>query len=269
MSTGMIVADHSHGGAMTVYDRVADPMAFIDQMGKVFAETGACGCKTHADGKLISLACLSERCSPFEIERRYHLMDGKLRKKADVMLAELRQAGGDFRWVKDGRDGEASIELTYRGQSYISTYTMADAERARLVKQNSGWEKNPANMLRARATSEGVRMIAPEIAKRARTSSIRMSQRAARRQNQPSDRPLTKRPGARSCSNRHRPPQRHRRQLLHRLQLLRRRLPRPRASLRRPARLRQSRRPLRLRRLPLSLSPLSLSSLSRLLLRAP
>lgn len=163
MTTEMTVA-HQNAGAMSVYDRIADPLAFIEQMGKVFAETGACGCQKHADGKLIALACLSERQSPFDIERRYHLMDGKLRKKSDVMLAELRQSGGDFEWLKDGKDGTASIKLTYKGKEYVSTYSMQDAERAGLVREKSGWTKNPANMLRARATSEGIRMIAPEIA---------------------------------------------------------------------------------------------------------
>lgn len=149
---------------ITFYDRINDPLEAVDRWGKVLAQAGACGCQTEAQGKLVVLACLCEKKSPFDIDRRYHLMNGKLSMKSDVMLAELRARGGKHKWIKDGTDGqEAVIELTYDGQSYTSRYTMDDAEKAKLVKAGGGWEKNPANMLRARAISNGVRMIAPEI----------------------------------------------------------------------------------------------------------
>lgn len=165
MTTAMVHSPAESAGTITMYDRVDDPLKFIDQIGTVLAQSGACGCKNPAEGKLVALACLCERKSPFDIARRYHLMDGKLSVKADVMLADLRAAGGSFKWIKDGKDGEsAAVELTYKGQTYTSTYSMQDAQRAKLVKANGGWEKNPANMLRARAISDGIRMIAPEIA---------------------------------------------------------------------------------------------------------
>lgn len=163
MSNAMIAAPE-HVGAMSVYDRVADPLEFVEKVGMVLAQSGACGCKTPAEGKLVALACLCERKSPFDIGRRYHLMDGKLSIKSDVMLADLRAASGSYKWIDDGKgDGSAVIELTYKGQIYVSSYGMEDAHRAGLVKEKSGWTKNPANMKRARAVSDGMRMIAPEI----------------------------------------------------------------------------------------------------------
>ena len=163
--TELIPVAREESGQMSVYDRVIDPIAFIKEMGQIFAQSGAGGAKSPAEGQLLALVCMCEKTHPFEISRRFHLMDGKLSKKADVMLADLRAAGGSFKWIADGKDGQsASIELEFKGQSYKSTYTMADAERAKLVKAGGGWEKNPANMLRARAISEGMRMIAPEIA---------------------------------------------------------------------------------------------------------
>jgi len=166
MSTALITPTvaNANAGQLSVYDRV-DPMVFIEKMGAVFAQTKAAGCKSPNDGQLVALACLCLHCTPFDLERKYHLMDGKLRMKADVMLAELRQAGGDFEWLADGKNLQyAEIKLTFRGRAYTSKYTMDDANRAGLVKTDGAWVKTPANMLRARAVSEGMRIIAPEVA---------------------------------------------------------------------------------------------------------
>lgn len=149
---------------LSVYDRIQDPLAFIEQMGKVFWQAKACGCQTEAEGKLLALACMSERMNPFDINKTYHLMDGKLSMRADAMLANFRQLGGKYKWIKSGDDGKsASIELTYDGNTITSTYTIEQAHQAGLVKDRSNWVKDPASMLQARAISRGIRMIAPEV----------------------------------------------------------------------------------------------------------
>jgi hypothetical protein len=80
------------------------------------------------------------------------------------MLADFNELGGKQEWGVDGRDGKtASIKLTIGGQSLVSPYTIGEAVKAGLVKADGGWMKNPANMLRARAISNGMRMIAPKI----------------------------------------------------------------------------------------------------------
>ena len=165
MTNTMTVAQESSNGSMTVYDRVNDPLVFVEQMGKVFAHSGACGCKTEPEGKLLALACLCERQSPFDIQRRYHLMDGKLSMKSDVMLAEFRARGGKHKWIKDGSDGkEAVLELTdWDGNVTTTSYSIEDAQNAGIFREGSGWTKNPGNMLRARCSSNAVRMAAPEI----------------------------------------------------------------------------------------------------------
>lgn len=151
----------------SVYDQIADPLAFVTQIGQVFWKAGACGCDTEAKGQLLALVCLTERKNPFEIDRTYHLIDGKLSMRADAMLAEFRARGGKHKWIKDGSDGtEAVLELTFDGQSITSPFTIEDAKRAKLLKEdkpNSNWMKDPASMLRARCISRGVRMVAPEI----------------------------------------------------------------------------------------------------------
>lgn len=169
-ATGLIAVNgNGHGGnGLSVYDRIADPIDFINQMGKVFAKAGACGVSTEAEGQLLALACACEKKHAFEIGRRYHIMDGKLVLKADVMLADFNHAGGVHRWLKDGSDGAEAVLFIRRpdGEEMTSSYSLADAKEADLIRAKSNWTKGPkavGQMLRARATSNGIRMLMPGI----------------------------------------------------------------------------------------------------------
>jgi len=160
--TALSVADNQ-SGAMSIYDRI-DPMAYIERFGKVYWVTGAGGAKTKEEGELLALACLCERKTIFDINREFHLMDGKLSMRADAMLAKFRQIGGKHKWIKTGDDGlEASCDFTFDGQVTQVKFTIEDAKRAGLVKEKGNWIKTPGSMLRARVISNAIRMIAPEV----------------------------------------------------------------------------------------------------------
>ena len=49
------------------------------------------------------------------------------------------------------------------GFSYTARFTMEDAKRAGLIKAGSGWEKYPANMLRARAIGYCADVVFPDV----------------------------------------------------------------------------------------------------------
>lgn len=49
------------------------------------------------------------------------------------------------------------------GFGYTARFTMDDAKRAGLIKAGSGWEKYPANMLRARAIGFAADMVFPDV----------------------------------------------------------------------------------------------------------
>jgi hypothetical protein len=49
------------------------------------------------------------------------------------------------------------------GLTYTARYTMADAERAGVVKDGSGWKKYPANMLRWRAIGYAADIVFPDV----------------------------------------------------------------------------------------------------------
>lgn len=149
---------------ITVYERVENPLEFAREMGKAMALSGIFGCRNEQQGIVLAMACLAEKKNPIELARTYHIIDGKLSMRADAMLAEFRARGGKHRWLKTGDDGQqAEVELAIDGQKQVVSFTMQDAHRAELVRPKSNWVKYPGEMLRARAVSKGIRMLAPEI----------------------------------------------------------------------------------------------------------
>lgn len=164
MSTALARVAEQPSGALTMYDRISDPISFMTQVGEVFFRTAVAGVKSQQEGQLLALVCLMENKSPFEINREFHLMDGKLAMRADAMLARFRMLGGKHMWLKDGSDGiEAELQLMLDGTATVVRFSMAEAKAAGYVRKGSNWEKNPGNMLRARCSSNGVRMVAPEV----------------------------------------------------------------------------------------------------------
>lgn len=166
--TAELITTPPGGGLMaqvpSTFDRIDNPLAFIESMGKTFGFTGVCGCKNENEGRLVALACLSERVNPFELGKRYHLIDGKLSMRSDNMLAEFRARGGKHKWVEDGSDGQrATLQLIYDGQDVTVSFTMKEAKDSGLIRSGSAWVKDPAAMLRARCISRGIRMVAPEV----------------------------------------------------------------------------------------------------------
>lgn len=165
MSTDLALSTRQDAGRMSLCERVGDPLQFVEKIGTVFFLSKAGGVKTQSEGQLMALTCLMEGKSPFEINREFHLMDGKLTMKADAMLAKFRQSGGKNVWLNLGEDGvEAVLWLQYRGEKeYTISFSIQKAKDAGYVKAGSQWLKRPDQMLRARCITDGVRLAAPEI----------------------------------------------------------------------------------------------------------
>lgn len=167
-SMGLIKSPENGNGHLSVFDAPAQAMPFITEMGKAFWKSQVGGVKTEAEGQVMAFACLAKRTDPFSINERYHLMDGKLSMRAERMLAEFNQAGGRHKWVKTGEDGvEASLWLKHpNGDELTTSFSFAEAKDARYVRDGSNWSKGPkaiGQMLRARCTSNGIRMLMPGV----------------------------------------------------------------------------------------------------------
>lgn len=93
-----------------------------------------------------------------------HVIEGKPALSANLMGAMVKRSGRyDYRVTKL-TDTECTLDFTQDGQAVgQSTFTMQDAQKARVIRDGSGWTKYPRNMLFARALSNGVKLFCPEL----------------------------------------------------------------------------------------------------------
>lgn len=159
----------SIGTELTVYSRMADPLAFVREFGTEIALSKMFGCANEAQGKVLAMACMCEGENPIALSRKYHIIQNNLSMKADAMLAELRARGGKHKVIE--RTSEAAcVEITYDGQTYQERMTWEDAQQERYIlakdgtlKDNWATPRGRRQMLWARVISEAVRTVAPEI----------------------------------------------------------------------------------------------------------
>lgn len=154
--------------APSVYDRI-DPDKFIPAVGQAIAQSGIFGPTSPATGIVIALECAAQRCSPFDLARRYHVIESKLSMRADAMLAKFRQRGGRHRIIR--RDSEcAAVELSLDGETVVFALTFEEAKdepfvwsKVKELKKNYATPLSRMQMLWARVVSDGVRTMAPEV----------------------------------------------------------------------------------------------------------
>lgn len=163
-SSALTIPDQG-GGEVAIYDRIQNPMEAVQIMGKMFASSGMFGCQKIEQGEVLALACLTEKQSPFEIMKTYHIIGGKLEMKAAAMLAKFKQRGGKWTWkTKIGdRIKAAAYVVSGDGQNEgEEEYTIEDAEAEGLSNKEI-WKKSRPDMLRARLIAKVVRAFDPEV----------------------------------------------------------------------------------------------------------
>ena len=147
------------------YDRVENPIAAAETLGNWISKSCMFGADRPEQGHILALQCIVEKMPPLEMMKHFHLIGGKLARRSDSMLAGYRERGGKVKWLQF--DGEAArARWSYDGNDIELAYTLEDAKQAGLYppqKPGSGWNKNRAEMLRARLVSKAVRMLAPEV----------------------------------------------------------------------------------------------------------
>lgn len=178
-------AANSTAIANVAFDGVKDPLDFIAKFGHSMYASGMFGCKTKEQGQVLAMACLCEKKNPVELTRLYHLIDGKLSMRADAMLAEFRNRGGEHKLIARTPD-EAAIELSLgKGKGatkeiFRLTWVEAAAEPfpwgkggpkflkdgspdPAALKTNWATPRARMQMLWARVVSDGVRALMPEV----------------------------------------------------------------------------------------------------------
>jgi len=138
----------------------------IERLGNACARSGMFGDIQEPQGFIIALQCMAENKPPLELAKHYHIIKGKLTKRADAMLADFRKAGGKFIFEDLKNPSTQKAKVTFEDyQDFAVEYSLDDAKSAGVYNTAaaSPWQKTPAAMLRARLVSETLRAIAPEI----------------------------------------------------------------------------------------------------------
>ncbi len=153
--------------ASQIYEKIDNPLAFIEQMGKSFQQSAIMGVNTPGDGAVLALTCMCEGITPLEFAKTYHIINGRPSMRADMMNAKFKAAGGKIRWINLGDDHKAAeAEFTYDGETLTIKYTIEDARAVvgdKLDKADSNWRKDRGAMLRARLITKAIRIMAPEL----------------------------------------------------------------------------------------------------------
>jgi len=146
------------------YSRIGTSLEAVKELGSWIARSGVFNCQKDEQGNMIALECLATRKTPFDFKREFHLVNGSLTMRSDAMLAGYRTRGGKVIWKQF--DSTAAIGVwKFDGNECEIGFTTEDAKIAGLLpaKAGSGWQKDPAAMLRARCISKAIRMLAPEV----------------------------------------------------------------------------------------------------------
>jgi hypothetical protein len=146
------------------YDRIDSPMDAVKTMGDWIAHSGMFGCVKPEQGYVLALECIASRMTPLSWKRENHLINGNITMKSESMLAGLMTAGWDVDWIQF--DAIAAVADFSKGAKKVRiSFTMDEAKQACLIplKPGSGWQKFPAEMLRARVISKATRMLDPRI----------------------------------------------------------------------------------------------------------
>src|SRR5690606_39519633 len=115
--------------AIEVYDKCNDADS-IKVLGEAIAYSGMFGCEKPEQGIVLALQCMAERKPPLEMAKTYHLIKGKLSKRADAMLADFRKAGGKWEWADLKNREVQAAKVEFEGRSYDVSYTIEEAKDA-------------------------------------------------------------------------------------------------------------------------------------------
>lgn len=118
--------------SLTMYERIADPMASAKLFGEAISGSGMFGEVKPKQGMILALECMARRIPPLMLAETYHLIGNKLSMRSEKMLANFNEAGGKHRIIS--RTGDlASIELTYEGQKNVFSLSWEEAKQEPFV----------------------------------------------------------------------------------------------------------------------------------------
>lgn len=136
------------------------PMADIQKMAQVAADSKMFGFKNQAEAMAIMLLCQAEDMHPAIAMRDYHVIQGRPALKSDAMLARFQTSGGKVNWTSYTDEVVTGVFSHPQGGEVSITWNMEMAHRLGFTKKEN-WRNYPRAMMRARCISEGIRTVFP------------------------------------------------------------------------------------------------------------
>jgi hypothetical protein len=170
---------------MTVYS-APNAVSVIETMGRAIAKAQFIKCDNAEQGMVLAMTCYAKNMDFLTLAQKYDLIGGRLSMKSDAMLSGLRERGGKHKIIKRTAE-EACVLLSYDGQEYESRLTWEEVQRepfiyngkeseilrfiaadnkkllAEKMKPKYATPRARMQMLWARAVSDGVRALCPEV----------------------------------------------------------------------------------------------------------
>lgn len=145
---------------------IANMSEFLS-LAQEFEKSGMFGCTQPGQGAVLLSTCMTDRISPIEFIRTYHLIEGRPSMRADAMLAKFTQQGGKYKILSFTADKAEAVFL-FGDNEITMSMTMKEAEAAGLTHSKAGkikdnWKSFPRQMLWARVVSSAIRLVAPQI----------------------------------------------------------------------------------------------------------
>ncbi len=143
-------------------------VAEIQQIGEMFERSGMFGCSQQGQGTVLAMTCVMQRMTPLEFIQTYHIVEGRPTMRADAMLANLLDLGGEYQVIERTAD-RAAIAASFRGAVFESCFTWEEAQLEPYIygkdgktpKKNWATPRARMQMLWARVVSDVVRVVCP------------------------------------------------------------------------------------------------------------
>jgi hypothetical protein len=155
-NTTAVATQQTQGGALA-------SLAEIERAAQYIAKSNMFGVKTPEQAAALMLVAQSEGLHYARAAMAYDVICGRPALKSSEMLGRFQAAGGKIHYNQT-TDELCELELEHpQGGKIAVKWDIARAKKAGLVGQTGKdtWTKYPAQMLRARAISEGIRALYP------------------------------------------------------------------------------------------------------------
>ena len=139
--------------------------ASIQSMGEAFEKSELFpDIKSKAQAIVKIIAGQELLLPPVYSMQNFYIIKGRLSMAAETMGLLLKRGGKYNYRVVEHTDDKCAIQFYENGNEvYLSTFTIADAKRAGLVRADGNWVKYPRAMLFSRSMSQGAKIVAPEL----------------------------------------------------------------------------------------------------------